>query len=76
MLFSIDRIVAGRAMLIDEGGKPMEVPVAMLPDGMRAGDMVEYEGERFIPANDKAHERRERVAGMLEHLLRHGNDEE
>lgn len=76
MLFSIDRITQGRAVLIDEGGKPLEVPVSMLPQGMRAGDMVEYEGSDFIPAEDKAHERRERVAEMLELLLKHGDDVE
>lgn len=76
MFFSIDRIVGDIAVLIGEDGRALEVPVAMLPVGAKAGEMLYHGNEGFSLAPDKTAERRSRVAGMLELLLHHGDEEE
>lgn len=75
MFFSIDRIVQGTAVLIGEDKLPLEVPAAMLPQGAVAGDVLRYENGAFLPAPEETAQRRERVAAMLEKLLRRGDDE-
>lgn len=69
MFFSIDRIVSGKAELIGEDRKPLQVPVDMLPEGAKAGEMLFYSNGKFTLAPDKTAERRSRVAGMLGALL-------
>lgn len=70
MYFSVDRIIKKRAVLIGEDKKPLEVPLDMLPGGIKTGDMLYYDRGGFILTPDKAAERRERVAEMLEVLLK------
>ncbi len=75
MYFSIDRIVQGQAMLIGEDEKPMEIPVWMLPDGAKSGDMLLYTRGKFVLAEERAKERRQGVADMLGILLKNGDEE-
>lgn len=72
MYFSIDRKTAGKAMLMGEDKKPLEVPADMLPPGAKEGDMLLYQNGRFLPAADKTRERRERVSEALAMLLKRG----
>ena len=74
MLFSVDRIIGGTAVLIGEDQKPLEVPLSMLPQGTKSGDMLYYEENCFQQAPEKAAERREAIAEMLGKLLAHGED--
>lgn len=77
MYFSVDRIIKKRAMLIGEDKKPLEVPLELLPDGIKSGDMLLYTSSgKFVPAEEKARERRQGVADMLGVLLksREGDD--
>lgn len=74
MYFSLDRIVSGKAMLLGEDGKPLEVPLSMLPEGAQNGDMFFFENGKFTKDENKAKERRERVAEMLEVLLQGGDE--
>ena len=74
MLFSIDRIVGKTAVLIDERGKPMDVPLRMLPPGAKAGQMVEYENGQFGFAHEKAAMRRETMAEVLGQMLARGDE--
>lgn len=76
MLFSIDRVVGQTAVLIDERGKPMDVPLRMLPPGAKAGEMVEYEDGGFRYAPEKTALRRETIAGVLGQLLARGDETE
>lgn len=77
MYFSIDRIIKGKAMLIGEDKKPLEVPLSLLPGGVKSGDMLLYTSSgKFVLAEERARERREGVADMLATLLKHGDDEE
>lgn len=76
MFFSIDRIVGGRAMLMGEDNKPLEVGVDLLPPGAKAGDMLYYEKGRFTAAPNKTRERRERMADVLGQLLRNREEAE
>ena len=52
----------------------MDVPTANLPAGAKSGDMVFFSDGKFRPAPNKTAQRRERVAGTLELLLRHGDE--
>lgn len=74
MFFSIDSIIGGYAILVGEDGRPVDVPAANLPAGAKSGDMVFYSDGKFRPAPNKTAQRRERVAGTLELLLRHGDE--
>ncbi|MDL2214162.1 DUF3006 domain-containing protein [Clostridia bacterium OttesenSCG-928-O13] len=76
MFFSVDRIVSGKAMLIGEDKRPLEVSVDLLPPGTKEGDMLFYGKDGFSPAPDKTAERRTRVAGMLGTLLQMEDDAE
>lgn len=76
MYFSIDRIIKGKAMLIGEDKKPLEVPLSLLPEGVKSGDMLQYTSSgKFVMAEERARERREGVAEMLATLLGRGDDE-
>lgn len=75
MLFSLDRISGNRAVLIGEDQKPLEVPLSMLPDKSKSGDMFTYQDGSFSPAEDEQVKRRERVAEMLEILLKQNNED-
>ncbi len=74
MLFSIDRIVGKTAVLVDERGKPLEVPVSMLPAGAKPGEMLEYEDKTFRYAPEKTAMRRETIAAVLGQLLARGDE--
>lgn len=77
MFFSIDRIImGGKAELIGEDRKPLQVPVDMLPEGAKPGDVLFYSNGKFTPAPEKTAERRSRVAGMLGMLLSGKLDDE
>lgn len=73
MYFSIDRKTGGKAMLVGEDKKPLEVPLAMLPPGAKEGEMLLYQNGKFLPAEDKTKERRERVSETLAMLLKRGD---
>ncbi len=75
MLFSVDRIEGTQAVLIDELGKPLGVPLSMLPKSIKNGDMVLYQNEQFALALKQTTMRRETMAGVLRQLLRHGDEE-
>ncbi|MDL2254402.1 DUF3006 domain-containing protein [Ruminococcaceae bacterium OttesenSCG-928-I18] len=74
MLFSVDRIIGKTAVLIGEDQKPLEVPLSMLPKGVKPGEMLYYENNEFQYAPEKTKERRETIAGVLSQLLAHGDD--
>lgn len=70
MYFSIDRISGDVAVLLDEAAKPLEIPVSMLPEEAKEGEMVLYKGGVFFAAPDKTAERRAQMAKVLEQLLK------
>lgn len=75
MYFSVDRIIKGKAMLIGEDRKPLEVSLSLLPPGTKSGDMLIYTNSgKFIQAEERARERREGVAEMLGILLKAEDD--
>ncbi|NLW78788.1 MAG: DUF3006 domain-containing protein [Ruminococcaceae bacterium] len=76
MFFSIDRMASGRAVLMGEDGKPLEVGIDLLPPGAKAGDMLYYDKGRFTAAPEKTRERRERMADVLARLLRNREEPE
>lgn len=68
--FSIDRFEGKTAILIGEDAKPLDVPVSMLPQGVKPGEMLLYEDGEFLKAPEKTQERRKEVADMLAKLLK------
>ncbi len=74
MLFSIDRFVSKTAVLVDERGQPLEVPVGMLPPGAKPGEMVDYQNGKFLYAPEKTAMRRETIATVLGQLLARGDE--
>ena len=41
LILTLDRIVGGRAVLVDAQGDAWEIPSASLPDGSKEGDLVD-----------------------------------
>jgi hypothetical protein len=65
----IDRIDEGIAVLIslDDETLRVNVPVLLLPDGSREGDILTIACERDVEATRVAHER---MAGLVDRLKR------
>ncbi len=75
MLFSVDRIEGTYAVLIDECGKPLQVPLAMLFTGVKSGDMLLYEENQFLLTQQQTKQRRETMAKVLSQMLQGANKE-
>jgi hypothetical protein len=75
VFFSIDRFEGETAVLIGEDRRPLEVPVSLLPQGAKPGEMLFYGKDGFSPAPEKTAERRGRMAAILEKLLKQGDKE-
>ncbi len=65
----IDRIEGDLAVLLmgDDGLSRVSVPLSLLPDGCREGDVLNVSIERNAEATQQA---RERVSGLMEKLKR------
>ncbi len=74
MLFSVDRIIGDKVVLVGEDEKTLDVPRSMLPQNARSGDMFRYKDGMFLPAPMEAAERRERMSDMLRFLLSEEDD--
>lgn len=69
MFLSVDSITDGMALLIDDEGQTLELPVDFLPEGTREGDMLFYGRDGLVPAPDETEVRRAQAAGLLDALL-------
>ena len=75
MLFSVDRIVEETAVLVDEQCAQTKVPLALLPQGVKSGDMLFCEDGVFFLAPEETEKRREQVGELLSLLLGDGKEE-
>ena len=69
MLWNIDRIEEGVAVLISEEGKAERLPLAALPAGAREGDWGRLADGVFLPDAIETEKRRTEIRGLLEDLL-------
>ena len=69
MLWNIDRIEEGIAVLISEEGALRRLSADRLPQGAREGDWGRLEGEIFLADPIETEKRRSRVQGLLDDLL-------
>lgn len=68
MLYSVDRMEQGIAVLVGEDGAGVDVPLAALPRGIKSGDMVRLcEGE-YVLDNDAAAARRRQILDLQNRL--------
>ena len=69
MLWNIDRIEEGVAVLISEEGKQYRMPADHRPQGAGEGDWGRLAGELFLVDPVETEKRRSKVQGLLEDLL-------
>ena len=68
MFYSVDRIEGPLAVLQDDEGENRTVPLAELPEGLREGDVLCREGERWRPATEERDRRRAELQALLDRL--------
>ncbi len=75
MVYSVDRVIGDRAILLGDDGEPLDMPLSSLPEGIKTGDILRWEDGKAArsPADEEA--RRKLVAQMLGQLLQNGDDE-
>lgn len=67
-LYSVDRVLDGVAVLIDDSGLAHEVEAARLPVGAEEGSIVRSVADGFVIDQAEQRERLTRVAGKLQAL--------
>ena len=68
MFYSVDRIEGPLAVLQDDEGENRTVPLAELPEGLREGDVLCWEGESWRPAPEERDRRRTASQALLDLL--------
>ena len=68
MLYSVDRLEGDVAVLVDEDGNNLSLPLHLLPAHVRAGTMLRREGEELILAPEEEVSRRRRVLELQRRL--------
>lgn len=69
MQYIIDRITEGLAICEREDGTFEEIPIAQLPQGARAGNVLQHEGGTWVLDLEAEQERRRRLFGKQEGLF-------
>ncbi len=70
MLYSVDRLEGNIAVLVDDEGNSLSLPLAALPKGTRAGAILRRVGEGLTLAPAEEEERRRRVLELQRRLRR------
>ena len=68
MLYSVDRFEGDVAVLVDEDGNSLDVPLTDLPEGVKSGDMLCRQTEGFRFDADATDARRARVLALQDRL--------
>ncbi|MCL2548601.1 MAG: DUF3006 domain-containing protein [Symbiobacteriaceae bacterium] len=55
--FTIDRIEGETAILIDAKGKTFDITIQDLPGNSKEGDLLQYDGNAWLPVTDAVQER-------------------
>ncbi|MBC5580265.1 DUF3006 domain-containing protein [Anaerofilum sp. BX8] len=69
MLWNIDRIEEGTAVLLCEDGRRSALPTERLPAGAAEGDWGRLVDGVFLPDAAETEKRRQKIRGLLEDLL-------
>lgn len=65
MIFlSIDRIEDGYAVCIGEDGESRKIALPLLPKGVREGDVLRAEGEKYLLDRSETRRRRSKNAAL------------
>ncbi len=65
----VDRIAGGFAV-VEDNGEIREIPLIMLPDNVREGDLIYSAENGYIIDNSTADERRQQLSDRLENLFK------
>ena len=68
MLYSVDRLEREIAVLVDEDGASVDVPLDALPTGVRGGDMVRLCDGVYTRDDDAAAARRQQILDLQNRL--------
>jgi hypothetical protein len=69
-VYSFDRLEGEMAVLVDDEGVSLSLPLTALPPHAQPGDMFRREGEGFLPLPDETKARRLRALELQERLRR------
>ena len=70
MLYSVDRIEGELAVLVDDQENTVCVRIEMLPNEIKAGEMVRLENEQYVLAADATQVRRAQIRQLQQRLRR------
>lgn len=69
MLYSFDSQECGIATLVSEDGRICRVPVFLLPDAAKQGDLLALTPQGFLPAAEETCAAREKTQNLLNQIL-------
>lgn len=69
-LYSLDRIEGDLAVLVEDGGTVIEVPVSVLPPVPAVGKMYRYVNGQYVEDTDAEQARRDAVRALQNKLRR------
>lgn len=69
MKYSVDRIEENTVVCEDSDGNIVNIPLALFPNNVREGDMVEKIDDKFIILNDETEERRKKLYNMQKSIF-------
>jgi len=69
MTYIVDRIIDDTAVCEDESGKFVEISATLLPTGVKEGDVLRPDGERYTVDRDATEARRRSVSGKISRIF-------
>lgn len=69
MKYSVDRIEEGIAVCEDENGEIVKLETAMLPDGIREGDLFLMTEDKTEILHDETAEKKKRMADLQKSIF-------
>ena len=69
-VYSFDRVEGDLAVLVDDGGASLSLPLAALPSGAHPGAVMRRVGETFVLLPEETEARRQRALELQRRLRR------
>lgn len=69
MHYTVDRIENGIAVLEDDMLMLLPVPLKLLPEGIREGSILVYDGSSYVIRHDEEAEQRKKLFALQKKLL-------
>ncbi len=70
MIYIVDRIENGVAVLVDDNGETLEISAKLLPEGAKESDALTKEKEGFVLCENERKIREEKAKKLLEKLFK------